>query len=68
MPLPSQGARQNTEEKSTATLHLTVEFGGMLSDVFEAAKEIVEKSREQGSPSGFLEIHRAEHIDVDQLR
>lgn len=52
---------------ATATLHLTVVFTGNLADVVDATKEIVEKVRECGRPEGFLEIHHADRIDVDQL-
>ena len=52
---------------ASATLHLTVTFEDHLVNALEAAKEIVEKAREQGWPEGFLEIHRADRIDVDAL-
>lgn len=53
----------------SATLHLTVTFNHIsLRDILESATEVVEKAREQGKPEGFLEIHQAERIDVEELK
>lgn len=54
---------------SQATLTLTVEYDLLqLPEVIESARDIIERASEQGKVEGYLDIHRASRIPVDDLR
>lgn len=56
-------------ETAGATLTLTITYEqARLTDILDAAREVIEKATEQGAAEGYLDIHRTGRIPVDDLR
>ena len=56
-------------KKSGATLSLTITYDDTsLPDILEHAKEVIEKATEQAKCEGFIDLHRAERLFIEDLR
>lgn len=52
----------------SATLTLTITYNQTrMVDAIDAAREVVEKAKEQGAVEGYLEFHSTGRIDVNEL-
>lgn len=55
--------------KSAATLSLTITYDDeTLPNILEHAKEVIEKATEQAKVEGYLDLHRAERVFIEDLK